>query len=122
MEGAESGPDQDSALDREGQGDPFTVEANRDSQSSKGECESAEEEPRKRYFALLLGGQQARDKEVRSGQGQDKQSERPAMLRPEHGVGCGQVIESIQGDQKTAKGIQGTGANGIENGQGRIND
>src|SRR5258707_8142292 len=119
MEGAESGPDQDGAFDREGQSDPFTVEANRDSQSCKGQSESAEEEPRKSYSALLLGGKKARDREVRSGKGQDKQSERPTMLRPEHGVGSGQVIESIQGHQKTAEGIQGTGANGIENGQGR---
>src|SRR5258707_6531347 len=100
MEGAESRPDQDGPLDREGQSDPFTVEANRDSQSSKGERESAEEEPRKRYFALFLGGKKARDCEVRSGQGQDKQSERPAMLRPEHGIGSGQAIECGYGDQR----------------------
>src|SRR5258708_39334081 len=56
VERAKSGPYQDGALDREEQGDPFTVEANRDRQGSKGECESAEDQSRQGFFALLRGG------------------------------------------------------------------
>src|SRR5207237_10639948 len=97
--GAETRPDKHGALHGKREGNPFAIQAERNRQGSEREWHTGVQKSHQRWLAGFWRWNNSRYGDVSSGEGERRQRQQPAGVRPRHDVQSGEGGQGIAGEQ-----------------------